>query len=155
LNVIPIYVPALRERREDILLLAQHFLKKFESRTGRKAILSKDCEAALEEYRWPGNVRELENVIERAAALSDGEVIESHDLPKRLFDGSTEEAYEEELPPEGIDLEAKVKEFEQVLIGRAMKKAVNSQTKAARLLRLTPRSLRYKLDKYNMKNNEN
>ncbi len=155
LNVIPIYVPALRERREDILLLAKHFLERFRVRTGRKVSLSSECEEVLEQYRWPGNVRELENVIERAAALSDENAIEVRDLPRKLTDSATEDPHAEELPPEGVDLEARVKAFERALIGQAMKKAVNSQTKAARLLKLTPRSLRYKLDKYNMKGKEN
>jgi two-component system response regulator PilR (NtrC family) len=155
LNVIPIYVPALRERREDILLLARYFLENFREQTGREIGLAPECEEILESYRWPGNVRELENTIERAAALSEGNVITRHDLPRKLTDPSVGESYAEELPPEGVDLEAKIKDFERALIGQAMKKAVNSQTKAARLLKLTPRSLRYKLDKYNMKDREN
>jgi transcriptional regulator with GAF, ATPase, and Fis domain len=82
-------------------------------------------------------------------------VIEPSDLPKRLFNSSLGQPCIEELPPEGIDLEEKIKAFEQALIGQAMRRAVNSQTRAARLLKLTPRSLRYKLDKYNMKGKEN
>jgi two-component system response regulator PilR (NtrC family) len=152
LNVIPITVPALRERREDIALLARYFLEKFCSRSNRQISLSPESEKTLEQYRWPGNVRELENAIERAAALCDGDTIMPDDLPAKLHNPSDGEWCVTQLPQEGVDLDAKVGDFERSLIRQAMKKAVNSQTKAAQLLKLTPRSLRYKLDKYDMKN---
>ena len=152
LNVIPITVPALRERREDIALLARYFLEKFCSRSNRQISLSPESEKILEQYRWPGNVRELENAIERAAALCDGDTIMPDDLPTKLHNPSDGEWCVTQLPQEGVDLDAKVGDFERSLIRQAMKKAVNSQTKAAQLLKLTPRSLRYKLDKYDMKN---
>ncbi|UCD56578.1 MAG: sigma-54-dependent Fis family transcriptional regulator, partial [Candidatus Hydrogenedentota bacterium] len=155
LNVIPIYVPALRERREDILLLARHFLEKFCERAGRQIGISQETEKILEQYRWPGNVRELENVIERAAALCNGDTVQSDDLPRKLCDSSVEQHYETELPSEGVDLDARIEAFERSLIKQAMTRAGNSQTRAARLLMLSPRSLRYKLEKYNMKQKEN
>lgn len=155
LNVIPLYVPSLRERREDILLLARHFLGEFRRRAGRKIDISQETEKILEQYRWPGNVRELENVIERAAALCNGGAIGPHDLPRKLCDSAAEEPYAAEFPSEGIHLNSRVEAFERSLIKQAMKRTSNSQTKAARLLRLSPRSLRYKLEKYNMKGKEN
>ncbi len=155
LNVIPIYVPALRERREDILLLAKHFLNRFCERAGRQIGLLPESEKILEEYHWPGNVRELENVIERAAALCDGEMIEPNDLPRKLGESAAEERFGTELPADGIDLDTRIEAFERSLIKTAMRRANNSQTKAARLLKLTPRSLRYKLEKYSMKNKGN
>ncbi len=155
LNVIPLYVPSLRERREDILLLARHFLQEFCVRAGRKISISPETEKILEQYRWPGNVRELENVIERAAALCNGGAIEPHDLPRKLCDSAVEEPYAAEFPSEGIHLNSRVEAFERSLIKQAMKRTSNSQTKAARLLQLSPRSLRYKLEKYNMKGKEN
>ncbi|MBI5116600.1 sigma-54-dependent Fis family transcriptional regulator [Candidatus Poribacteria bacterium] len=155
LNVIPIYAPSLRERREDVQLLARHFLNKFWERSGRQVALSKETEQMLEQYRWPGNVRELENVIERAAALCDGDMIESADLPRKLFDLTAEEpAAALEVSADGIDLDEHVGAFERSLIKQAMNRVSNSQTRAARLLRLSPRSLRYKLEKYNMKSKD-
>ena len=97
----------------------------------------------------------MKKYLKTIDALSEGNGIVRHDLPRKLTDPSVGESYAEELPPEGVDLEAKIRDFERTLIGQAMKKAINSQTKAARLLKLTPRSLRYKLDKYNMKDTEN
>jgi two-component system response regulator PilR (NtrC family) len=152
LNVIPIHVPSLRERREDILLLAKHFLDRFCEGAGRQVALSPETEKVIEQYHWPGNVRELENAIERAAALCDGDVIEQRDLPAKLMDSELRDPNTFELPVDGIDLDAQVETLERSLIRQAMRKAVNSQTRAAKLLCLTPRSLRYKLDKYNMKN---
>jgi DNA-binding NtrC family response regulator len=148
-------VPALRERREDILLLANHFLKKFCLRTGKQTRILPETEKILEQYRWPGNVRELENVIERAAALCNGDMIQPDDLPRKLCDSAAEEPYAAEFSSDGIDIDERVATFERSLIRQAMKRASNSQTKAARLLKLSPRSLRYKLEKYNMKGKEN
>jgi two-component system response regulator PilR (NtrC family) len=152
LNVIPITVPSLRARGDDILLLARYFLDKFCERSGRQVALMPESEKALEQYRWPGNVRELENAIERSAALCDNDVIEPGDLPSKLLGSPSEERIGASLPEEGVDLDKKIDAFERSLIKQAMDRAVNSQTKAAQLLRLTPRSLRYKLDKYDMKN---
>ena len=154
LNVIPMRVPSLRERGEDILLLAKHFLDKFCERSDRNVSLSPESENILEQFHWPGNVRELENAIERSAALCDGEHIEPDDLPNKLLGPPIEDQLETQLPNEGINLDERVGNFEQSLIKQAMDRAVNSQTKAAQLLMLTPRSLRYKLDKYNMKNRD-
>ena len=155
LNVIPITAPPLRERREDIMLLARHFLEKFCQRSGRRISLSPESEKILEQYRWRGNVRELENVIERTAALCEGDKIMAGDLPGKLFGSSAADAFPEGLPDDGIDLDERVGAFERSLIKQAMQRAVNSQTKAAQLLKLTPRSLRYKLDKYDMKSRNN
>ncbi|RJP21317.1 MAG: sigma-54-dependent Fis family transcriptional regulator [Candidatus Abyssobacteria bacterium SURF_5] len=155
LNVIPIYVPLLRERREDILLLARYFLDSFFRRSGKMLQLSNEAERILEKYHWPGNVRELENVIERAAALCDGNRIEPDDLPVKVCCSGEEEPQVAEFPPEGIDLTTRVEAFERSLIKQALRKASNSQTRAAGLLRLSPRSLRYKLEKFNMKAREN
>ncbi|GAB4330317.1 MAG: sigma-54 dependent transcriptional regulator [Candidatus Abyssubacteria bacterium] len=155
LNVIPIYVPALRERREDILLLTRHFLKKFCERVGRQIAITSDAEKILEQYSWPGNVRELENVIERAAALCNNDTITVDDLPAKLCNSAAEEPYASEFNPDGIDLNERVEAFERSLIRQAMRRSGNSQTRAARLLRLSPRSLRYKLEKFNLKGREN
>jgi two-component system response regulator PilR (NtrC family) len=155
LNVIPIYVPLLRERRDDILLLAHHFLDIFCRRSGRRIHLTPETEMILEKYHWPGNVRELENIIERAAALCDGDGIEPDDLPVKICCSGEDEPHAAEFPPEGIDLTTKVEAFERSLIRQALMKASNSQTRAARLLRLSPRSLRYKIEKFNMKCREN
>ncbi len=155
LNVIPIHAPSLRERCEDILLLTRHFLNDFFNRSGRKIRFTPESEKLLEKYHWPGNVRQLQNVVERAAALCDGDVVQCDDLPRQLRDASGEESYAASLPGEGIDFEVQVEAYERSMIKQAMKRTGNSQTKAAQLLRLTPRSLRYKLEKYDMKSREN
>ena len=87
--------------------------------------------------------------------MCDGDVVQCDDLPKQLREAWGEESYAASLPGEGIDFEAQVEAYERSMIKQAMKRTGNSQTKAARLLRLTPRSLRYKLEKYNLKNREN
>jgi two-component system response regulator PilR (NtrC family) len=155
LNVIPIYVPLLRERPDDILLLARHFLDSFCRRSGCRIQLSPEAEKILEKYHWPGNVRELENVIERAAALCSGDSIKPDDLPVKVCCTGDEEPQMPEFPPDGIDLTNKVEAFERSLIRQALRRTSNSQIRAARLLRLSPRSLRYKLEKFNMKCKEN
>ncbi len=155
LNVIPITVPTLRERADDIPLLARHFIDKFCKRSKRQIILVPESEKILEQYHWPGNVRELENAIERSAALCDGDTITPKDLPGKFFGAPVDERFSCGLPDDGIDLDERVGAFERSLIKKAMERAVNSQTRAARLLKLTPRSLRYKLDKYDMKSRNN
>jgi two-component system response regulator PilR (NtrC family) len=155
LNVIPLYVPLLRERRDDILLLARHFLDIFCRRSGGRIQLSAETGSILEKYHWPGNVRELENVIERAAALCENNIIEPDDLPVKVSCFGDDNGQTAEFPPEGIDLTTRVETFERSLIKQALRVSSNSQTRAAKLLRLSPRSLRYKLEKFNLKSREN
>jgi two-component system response regulator PilR (NtrC family) len=159
LNVIPIHLAPLRERREDIPLLAEHFLEKARESMG-KAItkISDEAMAMLAAYDWPGNVRELENVIERAVALETSNVI----LPERLMDrirdfGATapmaSKATSEmrHIPDDGIDFSDEVANLEKDLLTSAMKQAGGVQTKAAKLLHMNLRSFRYLLQKYDLR----
>jgi len=152
LNVIPLYVPPLRERHDDIPLLAQHLVRKHADNMGcAPKELSADAETALLRYPWPGNVRELGNVIERALALSAGETIELHDLPPVIREFTPEPAHaEDSFPPTGIDLESMVSRIEMDYIRQALERTHYSQLKAASLLGMTTRSLRYRLQKYGL-----
>ena len=106
LNVISVALPSLRERREDIPLLVNHFLQKFTELAGAPAkMLSPEALACLEAYAWPGNIRELENVIERAVTLETGPIIRPESLPESLRRPRPPDAFHVEFPPEGIDLD--------------------------------------------------
>jgi two-component system response regulator PilR (NtrC family) len=150
LNVIPVQVPALRERSSDIPVLARHFIAAHSTKMGRPTLeLSPEAEAALRAFRWPGNVRELENVLERAVALCAGTRIETTDLPVyvRNFISEPSETVTD-LPSGGVDLERLIGDIEVKLIKQALQNSRYSQKRAAELLGLTPRSLRYRLKKY-------
>jgi DNA-binding NtrC family response regulator len=146
LNVIPIYLPRVRERGDDVRLLTQHFVTEF-AKEFRKPVTKIDDEAydKLASYSWPGNVRELRNVLERAVLLSRGDTIGMDDivlgrdeavLVKRDASGIV-------LPPGGIDL----RELENTLIRQALARTNNNQSKAARLLHLSRDAFRYRLEK--------
>ena len=150
LNVIPISVPALRERADDIPLLARHFVSEHATRLGRgEMALSSEAMDALRKYSWAGNVRELKNVMERSIALCSGLEVGLDDLPLniRQFVAPPKAALTE-LPSGGVDLEALVADIEINLIRQALVRGKHSQKRAAELLALTPRSLRYRLLKY-------
>ncbi|MCK5620409.1 MAG: sigma-54-dependent Fis family transcriptional regulator, partial [Candidatus Krumholzibacteria bacterium] len=153
LNVIPITLPALRERHEDIPLLARHFLVKYAGRLSKDVTsVSPEAMLLLEEFNWPGNIRQLENTIERAVALCGGSTIETADLPRNIVEYCPE-PHEEEyeiLLSHGVDLERKTEALERSLIAQALAKTHYSQKRAAQLLNLPVRSLRYRLKKYGM-----
>jgi two-component system, NtrC family, response regulator PilR len=152
LNVIPIHVPPLRERSGDVLLLAKHFMAEHATRMSRSGLdFAPEASQALENFRWPGNVRELRNVMERAVALCRGDAVEVSDLPPHIQNFVTEaRPHTDELPPGGLDLEAYIAEIETTLIKQALANAKYSQKRAAELLGLTSRSLRYRLKKYDL-----
>ena len=152
LNVIPIAVPPLRERLDDIPLLARHFVHSHAKKLGRGPLqLNHAALDALTAYSWPGNVRELQNVLERAAALCNGATIELDDLPRTVQTVAAVPARDgAHLPAAGLDLESLISDIETNLIQQALTKARHSQKRAAQLLGLTPRSLRYRLQKYNL-----
>jgi transcriptional regulator with PAS, ATPase and Fis domain len=143
LNVIPITMPPLRERRTDVPALAEHFLARYGR--GRKDGISPDALRALVAYDWPGNVRELESVIERAVLLGDEPSVVLADLPTAVRAGarSAPAVTELEIPDGGLDLE----ELEASLIRKALAKAGGNVTRAARLLGLSRRTLQYRLSK--------
>lgn len=155
LNVVPITLPPLRERSEDIPLLAEHFLKKYEfsGRPGAKPkTLTAEAVRRLAEYRWPGNVRELENAIERAVIISRGDRITVDDLPRELQPYSPQPLRRAafKLPEGGVNLE----EVERDLIRQALERTGGNQTQAARLLGITRHTLLYRIDKYGLKGSE-
>lgn len=152
LNVIPIRVPPLRERVDDIPLLARHFVVAHCNKMGKAQVeVSPEAMDAMGKFTWTGNVRELQNVLERAVALCNGERVELSDLPPNVANFvALPKAGLSELPPGGIDLEALVSELEINLIKQALERGKYSQKKAAELLSLSPRSLRYRLQKYGL-----
>jgi Nif-specific regulatory protein len=143
LNVFTIFVPPLRERKADLLLLVDHFLEKF-SREHRKSIkrISTPAIDMLMSYHWPGNVRELENTLERAVLMSDGQVIHGHHLPPSL------QTAEASNTVTRVSLSDAVAGFEKDLIQDALKTTRGNRAKAARLLDTTERVLNYKVRKY-------
>lgn len=153
LNVISIQLPPLRERREDIPLLLDHFLKKY-SKENHKSIsdISKEARALLLRYSYPGNVRELENLIERAVVLCRGEVITTQDLPFHLQEGKSEKLWE--LPKKEKSLTESLEEIERDLMAKALHQHQGVQTQAAESLGISERVLRYKMKKYKIRFNE-
>jgi two-component system response regulator PilR (NtrC family) len=153
INVIPIQLPPLRERAEDIPLLAEYFLGKYRDVMGKSiSALSQDSMDLLEAYEWPGNIRELENVMERAVALEKSSAILPESLPehivKRVARGP---AAAGSLPESGFDMEEHVKGLEREYIAQALQRAGGVQVRAAELLGMSFRSFRYYAKKYNLK----
>jgi two-component system response regulator PilR (NtrC family) len=153
INVIPIQLPPLRERGEDIPLLAEYFLTKYRDQMNKDVhALSQESMDLLEAYDWPGNIRELENVIERAVALEKSQTILPESLPehivKRVARGPAAAGV---LPETGFNLEEHVEGLEKEYIAQALARAGGVQVKAAELLGMTFRSFRYYVKKYNLK----
>lgn len=155
LHVVPIVLPPLRERTEDIAILVNHFIEKLARRTASPAQAASP--AALKKlslYAWPGNVRELENVIERALVLAEGELLEEGDIPAlgegngRAQMGSSALTGADSVPPTGMDLNRAMEEMEERLLRQALEQAGGVKAEAARLLGLKPSALYYKLEKY-------
>jgi two-component system response regulator PilR (NtrC family) len=153
-NVIPIQLPPLRERREDIPLIAQHFLEKYRAQMGKPlSAISGEAMALLERYHWPGNIRELENVIERAVALERTPTILPESLPPvvRGTASATGAGDVAPLPDGGFDLEQHVQSVERRYLAQALERAGGVQVRAAELLGMSFRSFRYYAKKYNLK----
>ncbi|HEY7801658.1 MAG TPA: sigma-54 dependent transcriptional regulator, partial [Dehalococcoidia bacterium] len=138
INVIPVHLPPLRERREDIPLLAEHFLEKYREQMGKAiAGITQDACALLETYHWPGNIRELENVLERAVALETTPAILPESLPPHIRGEAVVEVAGGRslaLPASGFDLEEHVQQIERDYIAQALQRAGGVQVKAAELL---------------------
>jgi two-component system NtrC family response regulator len=148
LNVVLMSIPPLRERKEDIPILIDHFLKRYAEENGKEiAGLSSEAQDVLLKYDYPGNVRELENIIERAVVIAREAVISVEDLP---FRESMEETTAGRKAEEGL-LRGSIEELERNLIVEAMEKTGDHQSRAAELLGISERMLRYKLKKYGLK----
>src|SRR5581483_3600533 len=142
LNVLPINIPPLRERKEDIPFLADHFVKKLKKDLGSPVeSISEGAMQRLAEYHWPGNVRELENVIERSMVLASGPVLEPADIRLDLAPKTRAAAVGDNFLPEGMTLD----QYEQSIIREALHRANGNKSQAARLLGLTRNALRYRL----------
>lgn len=147
LNVFPIFLPPLRERKTDIILLAEHFLEKF-SQEHEKGIkrFSKAALDSLMQYNWPGNVRELQNYIERAVLICDEDILRIHHLPANLQITGDDLAESGARP----SFEEAVANFEKELIVEALTETKGNQTRAAKLLGTSLRIINYKVKKYNI-----
>ena len=148
LNVIPLHLPPLRTRREDVPLLAGFFLRRFSQRNNRSiAGFTDEAREAMLRYAWPGNVRELENGIERAVALCEADTIELEHLPEPLRrDHSTAvRAPALTLPPGGVDLDRRIEEYERWHLQKALEQCDGNMTEAAKLLKMSARSFRYRI----------
>ena len=144
INVIPIRLPPLRRRREDIPLLVDFFIKKYSEGMGiDPKKISVEVMRTLESYHWPGNVRELENVIERALALSTGEAMGTDDLPAHLMHPLPDPGDETVLPDNGLQLEPYLDDVRRQLMAQALDRCNGIQTQAAKVLGMTFRSFRY------------
>jgi two-component system, NtrC family, response regulator PilR len=147
LNVIPIHVPPLRERKEDIPLLTKHFIEKY-AREFNKEIrtISSYAMELLMDYAFPGNIRELENIIERSVAMETSNII----LPENLLLSTTAAGIANlpiEIPDKGINLNEELEKIEKKFIEKALQKAKGSKTRAGELLQVTFDSLRYRIEK--------
>lgn len=148
LNVVPVNIPPLRERKQDIPLLAEHFLRKISGNTKR---ITSDAMKMLIDNPWKGNVRELDNVIERVALLTDKEEITPSDLPPEIVGGAGYVIEMKGIPAitdEGVDIDKIVEEIERKYLLQALEKTGGVKTEAAKLLKLSFRSFRHRLHKY-------
>ena len=159
LNVIPVCLPPLRERKDDIPLLAGYFLAKYARQIGKRVTgISSGARETLRQYDWPGNVRELENVIQRQVVLCEGPAIQQLQLVGQSVSRSVSDRIgvpdEEMIPPEGMDLEEKLDDFERAYLREALRITEGNMTNAAKLLGMSYRSIRYRVKKLKVREEE-
>ncbi|GFK92980.1 Transcriptional regulatory protein ZraR [Fundidesulfovibrio magnetotacticus] len=151
LNVVSIQMPALRERREDVPLLAVHFLRKYAEENAKNVQgFATEAVDALTGYEWPGNVRQLQNVVERCVVLASGELIGVEELPAEVRDEETQYKSAVDLLPVQINLGETLERIEAALVRRALARVDFVQVKAAEMLGVSKSLLQYKLKKYNI-----
>jgi two-component system response regulator AtoC len=147
INVLPIHIPPLRSRREDVNLLIDHFIARNNARLGMNVRgVSTEARKELLEYAWPGNVRELENTIERAMVLADGDVLQAADLPERIHEAL--DPVQVHLASGELSIKRTTAAIEQILIRRALQKTKGNRTRAADILEISHRALLYKIKDY-------
>ncbi|MDQ3586628.1 MAG: sigma-54 dependent transcriptional regulator, partial [Acidobacteriota bacterium] len=148
ISVIPIELPSLREKREDIPGLITHFVQKYCAQAGRQVSVSPKALELLERYAWPGNVRELEHTIERAVALEMTDAIQPERLPEKINNYNPARITAAfSLPDDGLNLTAHLEQLEKTYLLEALHRTGGNQTRAAEMLQLSVRSLRHLLDK--------
>lgn len=144
INVVPIAVPPLRERKGDIAVLAEHFLRLY-CTANQKPVkqLQPDAIEVLEHYSWPGNVRELENVVQRLVIMSDGPAILAIHLPQQLLTSTAASQESILIPEDGVDFDAEMQKIEIAYLNAALRRTNGSKSAAARLLRMDPQRMKY------------
>lgn len=154
INVVAISIPPLRERKDDIIHLISHFITKYLPETKKEKIeFSREAMDILMKYNYPGNIRELENIVHHSVVLSRGEIISSSDLPEQVkVTSSTEVVFGLN---ENSTLPEQVENLEKMLVLNALKKTHNNQLQASKLLGISERNLRYRLEKWGMKKDKN
>ena len=159
LNVLPITIPPLRERTEDIPELSEHFLRLFSERFGKRfRRVGDEARRMLTDYAWPGNIRELKNTMERIALLEDGEELRPEQIPLHTDEVDEtsdvirriEQAITATIPDDGLDFESLVEELERSLIEKAFRAADGNQSRTAKLLRLNRDKLRYRMKSFEL-----
>ncbi|HYX91663.1 MAG TPA: helix-turn-helix domain-containing protein, partial [Myxococcaceae bacterium] len=152
LNVINLRIPPLRERKQDVMLLARAFLDRFNRELNREVPVqgfSPEAEALLSSYAWPGNVRELENALERAVLLAESSRVVPEDLPEKIW--SRRAPPSPSLPrglPDDLSLKRAMRELEENFIRAALRRTRGNRTRAAEILEISHRALLYKIKEY-------
>jgi len=150
LHVLPIAVPALRERKDDIAPLADHFIARHNARLGMKIRgLDDEARRAMLSYGWPGNVRELENILERAMVLADGDVLGLADLPDNVRRKDESRLFA--LASDELSIKKATRFIEDTLIRRALERTGGNRTAASRILEISHRALLYKIKEYGIR----
>lgn len=143
-NVVPIHVPPLRDRKEDIPLLVEHFLRLYCTANKKPAKqLQPEVIEILEAYSWPGNVRELENLVQRLVVMSDGASIAAHHLPQQLLTSSAASQEAILIPEGGVDFDSEMQKIEIAYLNAALRRTNGKKTAAAQLLRMDPQRMKY------------
>jgi DNA-binding NtrC family response regulator len=151
IHVIPIFLPPLRDRRGDLPLLVDHFLRLYcaANRLPLKRVEPEVMEI-FEEYAWPGNVRELENLTQRLVIMAEGPVISARHLPEQILYSTTSRQEGLLIPEQGIDFEEEMARIEQAYLKAALRRSGGKKVDAATLLRLKPQQMKYLCRKYNI-----
>ncbi len=156
INIIPLVIPPLRERKGDIPLLVNHFTDKINAREGKRVKgIAKEALEMLIGYHWPGNVRELENVIDRAVTLIDEDVITAAHLPAHIRDGAKTSAIKNQILTGRMTFTEAEEQFQKSIIIDVLERADYVQSRAASMLGISRRILKYKMDKFGIQPKSN